>query len=201
MYIVVFFENHVAKQCFSSFGGKLADGNPQKCVVGWTTTKIWCWKPFGGDNPQNCCFRFTYWTNMFFWIHCHSLFSILFRNYPPKNPGAYASCCESRPTKWRTPKKIRPTERLIAARHQRHEPPFRVTFNFMAKNYWKIWGNPPGRRKIIDIMSDINFFCLSRLRRPTLGWKPAGFFVGMGWPSHFDIRVMCWNETIQSWYN
>ena len=99
------------------------------------------------------------------------------------------------------PKKILPTERLIAARHQRHEPPFRVTFNFMPKNYWKIWGNPPGRRKIIDIMSDINFFCLSRLRRPTLGWKPAGFFVGMGWPSHFDIRVMCWNETIQSWYN
>ena len=76
------------------------------------------------------------------------------------------------------PKKIRPTERLIAARHQRHEPPFRVTFNFMPKNYWKIWGNPPGRRKIIDIMSDINFFCLSRLRRPTR--KPAGFFVGMG---------------------
>ena len=95
------------------------------------------------------------------------------------------------------PKKILPTERLIAARHQRHEPPFRVTFNFMAKNYWKIWGNPPGRRKIIDIMSDINFFCLSRLRRPTLGWKPAGFL--SEWDD-FSFRhksdVLKWNNTI-----
>lgn len=45
------------------------------------------------------------------------------------------------------PKKILPTERLIAARHQRHEPPFRVTFNFMAKNYWKNLGQPTRTQK------------------------------------------------------
>lgn len=109
---------------------KLADGNPQKCV-GWATAKIWYWK------PQNWCFHFT--IEHMRWIHCHSIFSILFRNYYILLYTWGACSCESRPQVARPeywnnlflgPKKILPND--SSSKHQRHKPPG-VTFLYGKK--------------------------------------------------------------------
>ena len=110
--------------------------------------------------------------------------------YTKKPWGRMLHSCESRPTK------------LLRQGIKGMNPPSRVTFNFMAKKLLENLGaTHQDAEKSSTSCPTSNLFCLSRLRRPTLGWKPASFFVGIGWPSHFDIRVMCWNETIQSWSN